>query len=261
MKKIFGILAHPAKHSLSPVMHNAGMKNLGINGEFKFFDIPPQELAKFFQKIRTEKVQGLAVSIPHKEKVSPYLDKITEKAKKIGAINTIYWENEKLCGTNTDEIGFLRALEGLSPKTALVLGAGGASRAVLYALQNQKIKTKIWARKKEQAEKLAQEFKAEAIEKPNQKLELIINCTPVGMSPNTENSILPANFWQAHHIAYDLVMNPRKTRFIKEAEKAGAKIITGEKMLLFQGIEQFKIWHKQEAPQDIMQKTLKNNLD
>lgn len=261
MKKIYGILAHPAKHSLSPAMHNTAMQAMGIKGEFEFFDVTPEDLSEFFQQIRAEKIQGLAVSIPYKEKVGEFLDKISEKAQKIGAINTIYWENDLLCGTNTDATGFIKALGDEKYNSALVLGAGGASRAVVYTLKEQGIKTAIWARKIEQAQKLAQEFGAEASAEIDPNYQLIINTTPVGMSPNTENSIVPADFWQTNHTAYDLVMNPRQTKFIQDAGKAGAKTITGEKMLLYQGVEQFKIWHKIEAPLEIMQETLNNILD
>lgn len=258
MKNIFGILAHPAGHSLSPAMHNAAFRHLGIDAEFRFFDVPPADLAAFFARVRQEKIAGLAVSIPYKEKVASFLDTVSPVAQAIGAVNTIYWENDKLCGTNTDHQGFSRALGDVVFDRVLVLGAGGAARAVLYALRGKKIY--LWARRRAQAEELAMEFSCTVIEDfMDVDVDLVVNTTPVGMSPLADVSPMPPNFWRQGQVAYDLVMNPRKTRFLREAEAAGAEIITGDEMLLYQGMAQFVLWTGREAPEGVMREALKKD--
>jgi shikimate dehydrogenase len=259
MKKIFGILSHPVSHSLSPLMHNAAFEHLGINAEFKFFDISSENLDDFFEnQVSKRKIEGLAVSIPHKEQVEKYLNYVSPEAQKIGAINTIYWQDDRLCGTNTDYIGFQKAFE-YPFESALILGAGGAARACCYALRDKKCY--IWARKFDQAQKLADEFGLMVVNDIYEAdAELIVNTTPLGMHPKEGVSVVDENYWQTKHIAYDLVMNPCYTQFIKDAQKFGAKIITGEKMLFYQGVEQFKIWTKKDSPQDVVFKKLAKAL-
>lgn len=270
MRDIYGILAHPAEHSLSPAMHNAAFKDMEMNGEFQFFDIEPNNLDKFFKKVRKGKIRGLAVSIPYKEKVAKYLDEVDEIAERIGAVNTIFWAGDKLCGTNTDAAGFSKALVeanfSAAGKTALILGIGGASRAVVYALEKMKVKNiYMWARDSKKAQEFIKDFSIKIAPEDISSIhfdffDLIINATPVGMWPQTGFSILPEKYWRKEQTAFDLVMNPRLTKFLADAKKAGAKIVSGERMLLFQGVRQFEIWHNKKAPIEIMEAALEEKL-
>lgn len=262
--QIYGILAHPAGHSFSPAMHNAAFRELGINARFRVFDIPPGELDNFFIKVRKEKIAGLAVSIPYKEKVIEYLDRIDDIAENVGAVNTVYWKGDNLCGTNTDVDGFLRALREKCSgcESALIFGVGGAARAVVYGLQRSGVnKIAVWARDFAKASAFAEEFGCLSAPVDFRKIDfseyrLLVNCTPVGMYPIIDKSVLPAHYWLKDSIAYDLVMNPRDTRFLNDAKKYGATGIYGSKMLLYQGVKQFEIWHGVRAPEKVMEKAL-----
>jgi len=268
MSSTFGILAFPAAHSRSPEMYLAAFQQLKITASFERYAIAPPELNTFFdQNFRTaRKIDGLAVSIPHKEAVIPLLDMIESAAQKIGAVNTVYWQEDKLCGANTDAIGFSQALREhfeVEGQKVLVLGAGGAARAVIYALlQDRADQIIIVNRSVEKARELAREFGVQwkTLEdlRP-EEYELVINTTPLGMTgAHEEESPLPADFWRAHLTAFDIVYTPRKTKFLREAEAAGAQIISGEKMFLYQGMAQFEILTEQKAPREAMKKAITN---
>lgn len=277
--KTFGILAFPAAHSLSPAMHRAAFEELKIDAEFDFFEIAPENLPKFFEKFRAEKIAGAAVSIPHKTAILKFVDEISPTAQKIGAANTLFWRGEKLVAENTDEFGFRTAIEfmnnGFKPvfqlkknKTAVVFGAGGAARAVIFALKNLNFLVKIWARENDfaVAENLRENFGAEILPTDFSKInfaefDLLVNATPVGMHGFADASILPAEFFPEKKVAFDLVMNPRETQFLKIAAAKNCEKIYGEKMLLFQGARQFEIWHERKAPVKIMEKALRAKLE
>lgn len=262
----YGILAYPAAHSRSPQMHTVAFETLEIDAVFERYEIPPDELNTFFDQNfrKNRRIQGLAVSIPHKESIIPLLDTIDAAAKKIGAVNTVYWQEEKLCGTNTDFLGFSRALgesyagEG---KKVLVLGAGGAARAIIYALlQDGADQVIIANRTEDKAAQLAQEFHVQW--KPLNELfaseyDLVVNTTALGMKGESENiSPLPADFWRAHLTAFDIVYTPLQTRFLKDAATAGAQALSGEKMFLYQGMAQFELWTGREAPLESMRNSI-----
>jgi len=262
MKKIFGILAHPAGHSLSPQMQSAAFAEKGIHADFLRFDIPPSDLLEFIRRVRLEHISGLAVSLPHKEAIIPYLDELTDTAKKIGAVNTVFWKNGKLCGDNTDAPGFFRAIEPIfstlpHPRCA-VIGAGGAARAIVSALKNVGADVTIFNRTSEKADLLAKEFGADSKSLSSfsaKDFDLVINSTSVGL--REEKSPVAKDSWiEFTGTAFDAVFSPLKTLFLRDAESAGAQIITGEKMLLYQGILQFSLWTGFSAPEGIMRVVL-----
>lgn len=280
--KIFGILAYPVHHSLSPQMHNAGIIEEGIDALYTRFEVRPEHLEEFFQKNfsrniqESSKISGLSVSVPHKETCQKFLDEIDEAGKKVGAVNTIYWKEKNiLCGTNTDYLGFLKSLEekyelkNLGKKTVLVLGAGGATKAILYALETLNPLPKkviLWNRTVEKAEKLAKSFAVELfsgtveeLEHISKNIDLVINTTSLGMEGDFENiSPLTSLFWKPHHTAFDIVYTPLETKFLQECREAGGTGISGEKMFLFQGIAQFEIFHGSlEQQKNISEKTKK----
>jgi len=262
MKK-FVVIGHPINHSKSPAIHMAAMHDLRISADFLAVDVLPDNLSHWFSK-NISRYVGLAVTIPHKESVMPFLNSITPEAKAIGAVNTIFWNGKKIAGTNTDWIGALQALKTAVPhlpgKSALVLGGGGAARAILYALKKSNITISLWNRTAEKAQKLASEFTDISVIFELEKTlfgtqDIIINTTSVGM--DSCESIISADFWRSHQTAMDIVYSPPKTQFLSNAESAGATIVTGEKMLLFQAMEQFRIWHGITPKYEIMQSAMK----
>ncbi len=272
MKK-FGILAYPVHHSLSPQMHNSAIVFTGANAVYTRYGVAPRILKQFlFENFRKErKISGLSVSVPHKETCQKFLDSLDSAAEKIGAVNTIYWEGEKLCGTNTDCIGFAKSLlEKYSPagKKVLVLGAGGATKAILFALENMgedaPSQVFLWNRTRAKAEKLLENFpEISLIDNPSEisdEVDLVINTTSLGMEGEWEDrSPVSRNFWKNHHTAFDIVYTPLETVFLKNCREAGGTGISGEKMLLFQGIAQFELFTgKTVTPEveKIMQKAL-----
>lgn len=258
MKK-YCVIGHPITHSKSPQLHDAGFIDMEIDASFDAIDVLPEDLGNWVKNQFRPEFQGAAVTIPHKQAIIPYLDFQTEAAKKVVAVNTLFWQNDTLGGTNTDVIGVLRALSTETDpagKKALVLGAGGAARAAVYALKSANATVYIWNRTTEKARQLANEYAAIAIDSADlskvesKVVDIVLNMTSVGL--RSHESILPSKFWRPHHIAFDAVYEPLETRFLFEAEQAGARTITGDKMLVFQALEQFRIWHGMELEPEIM---------
>ena len=260
MKK-FAILAYPASHSLSPAMHNAVFSTLSPSDEQYIYgreEISPENLEIFIQKFRKDKnYLGLSVSVPHKETIISLCDEIDESVKYIGAVNTVYKKNNTIFGTNTDWIGFKKSLEkqyDTKKKRYIVLGAGGASRAIIYALlQCNAEKIYIWNRTEKSAQNLVEHFSnisdkiylapTEKLSEISLKTDCIINTTSVGMKGKLENiSPFPKELFQPFHSAFDIVYTPKKTVFLKDCKNAGGKSMSGEEMLLFQGIQQSELF-------------------
>ncbi|MCD6109786.1 shikimate dehydrogenase [bacterium] len=264
---IYGILAFPVYHSLSPTMHNAGFKALGINAKYDFFEIQPKDLRAFIKKVRTEKIKGLSVSNPHKQTIIPLLDSISEVAKSIGAVNTVYWKNNKLLGTNADWIGVRQALlekTSIKNKNATVLGAGGASRAAIYALkQGNANQITILNRTIAHAEILAKEFNCKyggLKDFSPENTDIVIQATSAGLNQKNDIQIIPKYSLRKKMTIMEMIYKPLKTKIVKDAEEIGASVITGERMLLHQGIFAFQLWTSQKAPFGIMEKALNEKL-
>ncbi len=244
-KKIFGLVGRNISYSFSRGYFSEKFKNLNLsNYEYLNFDI--QKIDEFPQIIKQPYLSGLNVTIPYKEEVFSYMDKISKKAKKIGAINTIkITKKGKLKGFNTDEYGFRNSLKPLLKKhhkKALILGTGGASKAVAYALKKLKIKYKFVSRTKDENHFLYSDLSKEILK----KYTLIINCTPLGTHPNIEVCPkIPYEFLTKKHLLYDLVYNPKESLFLKKGKKQGATIKNGQQMLELQAEKAWKIWLKQ----------------
>jgi len=267
-----GLIGYPLGHSLSPKIHTAALKACGLEGSYSLFPIPPEDtqaLKDLLARIRSGEIHGLNVTIPHKQNVIPLLDELTPTAKAIGAVNTIYLRENKLIGDNTDAAGFLadikRTFDFSSftrsvPPSSLVLGAGGSARAVVYALLNDGWRVTIAARRVEQAQELAKQFAGINVVELNfqtfqpSNLQLIINTTPTGMSPNIETSPLPeSTVLSKSTIVYDLVYNPRETKLVKDARAQGLSATTGLGMLIEQAALAFELWTGHTPPRDILQ--------
>lgn len=265
--KICLSIGYPIKSSLSPNLHNLAYKKLGIEKRFNYQrkEVKPNQLKKIINEIKDLKIRGVSVTMPHKQKVMKYLNKIDKRAKKIGAINTIVNNNGKLTGYNTDWVGAIRALEEktkLKNKRVAVIGAGGAARAIVYGLTHKGAKVKIFNRSLIHAKKLARDFNCEYgnLDQLSEisVMDIIINATSVGMNENkspVEKSLLNKN-----QIIFDIVYSPKETRLIKDAKKEGAKVILGYEMFLYQGVEQFKLYTGLEAPIETMRKALLQSL-
>ncbi len=267
---ICGIIGDPIEHTMSPVMHNAAFKKLGIDYVYVPFRVRREGLGKAIAGMRALNIRGLNITIPHKVAVIPLLDKVDPLAEKIGAVNTIVNDNGILAGFNTDATGFLQSLleRGVKPegKNIVVLGAGGASRAISFVLAENGANLTILNRRSglERAEVLARRIslfnRVRALslspvnlERVLQKADILINATSVGMSPNIEGTLVPARLLRMSLTVVDIVYNPIKTRLLKEAEAAGAPTIGGLDMLVWQGALAFEKWTGQKAPVSLMQ--------
>ncbi|OIP80748.1 shikimate dehydrogenase [Candidatus Peregrinibacteria bacterium CG22_combo_CG10-13_8_21_14_all_44_10] len=256
MTHIYGIVAHPVSHSLSPIMHNAAFKSLGIDAEYRAFDVKPEDLGAFMKILYKENIYGLNISMPHKEAVMDYVE-TDDIAKDIGAVNTIFRENDKFVGTNTDWIGIIEPLlkrTELKDKKVMIVGAGGAAKAACYGLKKQGADVVVVNRTYDHAESLATKFGLKASKDPIEA-EIIINCTCVGLE-NPEKSPVKEEVFLYAQIAFDVIYGGSETKFIRDAKRAGALTISGEEMLLHQGYACFEGWTGKKAPKEVMQESI-----
>ena len=269
MKKVYGIVGHPVEHSLSPIMHNAAFKAEGIDAEYQLFDFDPdkpEDLANFCYETDLNSIGGFSVTMPYKEVIMDYLDHFEVLAKQVSSVNTVKNEDSNLNGYNTDATGALKALQektDVRGKKALVLGAGGAARAIIYALKEFGAYVYIFNRTIQKAEELAEKFDVEVINFRDIKeagFDIIVNATPIGMAPHIEQSLLTADQIKEGATVMDIVTNPLETQLLKEAKKAGGEAVSGERMLLHQAAGQFEIWFDKPAPIEVMEKALYEGL-
>ncbi|MBI3174827.1 MAG: shikimate dehydrogenase [Chloroflexi bacterium] len=268
-----GLIGYPLGHSLSPKIHHAALEACGLQGEYSLFPIAPddlQGLRNLLTHMRNGEIHGLNVTIPHKQNVIPLLDELTPTAQAIGAVNTISMRDGKLTGDNTDAPGFLTDLGGLTGsrpdrKTAhqtsevskaLVVGAGGSARAVVYALTHAGWDVTLSARRPEQAQALASEYHLPIYQFPipdsqPPTFDLLVNTTPLGMSPNVGASPWPEHLaFPKDAAVYDLVYNPRETKLVRDARAAGLPARTGLGMLIEQAALAFEIWTGHRPPRE-----------
>lgn len=253
MPKRFGIIGYPLSYTLSPRMHNRAFDVLGIDAIYEAY--PVEDVQKAIGLIKSLPLQGVSVTMPHKESILKGLDWVDEKAKAIGAVNTVLNDGGKLYGFNTDWLGFLMALKEsteLEGKRVLVLGAGGAARAACYALKLEGAQVFVSSRTFGKAKALAEEFKAYAIPwegRNSWKGEILVNATPLG-----SKSEMPVDPQVLHRgmVVMDMVYEPRRTPLLEEAERRGAKTVEGLRMLLFQGAKQLEIWLGIRPPLEAM---------
>ncbi|SDQ59179.1 shikimate dehydrogenase family protein [Flagellimonas zhangzhouensis] len=238
----FGLLGRNISYSFSQGYFTQKFKDLGLeNHSYENFDM--QSIEEFPQVLKQENLKGLNVTIPYKQEVIPYLDELDSKAAKIGAVNTIQFTQNGLKGFNTDAYGFEISLQPfLKPHHthALILGTGGASKAVKFVLEEMAIKTTYVSRGPKEGQLTYDQLDQEIMEQNT----LIVNCTPLGTFPNIEDKpILPYTFVGSQHLLYDLIYNPEKTAFLKQGEKRGAAICNGLDMLKGQAEKAWEIWN------------------
>lgn len=270
---IAGLIGHPVEHSFSPPMHNAAFNALDMDWTYVAFDVEPSNLKSAIDGARSLNIKGLNVTIPHKIEVMKYLDEIDEVARLIGAVNTIDFRNMK--GYNTDGIGAVKAIEevtSIKNKNVVVAGAGGASRAISFYIAKYGAESiTILNRNVDKASDLAKDINLIDDVKPDsisqiddyvREADILIDTTPVGMHPNVDaDAIVGADDMHEDLVVFDAVYNPNETSLIKQAIKANAKPVYGIKMLLYQGVESFKIWTGQNPPVDVMEDALRKTLN
>ena len=268
MPERFGIIGHPLGHTMSPLLHNRGFAELGLDAVYEAWPVGPDELRRHMQRVRCEPIRGMSVTIPHKRTVMDCLDRISDRAMAVGAVNTVFWEDGLLCGENTDVVGVVAPLSDLDapPQSALVLGAGGAARATIAGLKELGVSRICVAnRTTEKAGALATEFSVEAESweaRADSEFDLLCNTTPLGMDGELSRlSPWPEDGFSQVAIAYDLVYNPLQTRFLREAEAAGCATISGLEMFLHQGLAQFRLWTGKDMDIDGARQALLNALE
>jgi len=261
--KIIGVIGKNIENSLSPLFHNQIILKYSLNFCYLPFQVAEIDLGKAVQGIRALNIRGVNITFPYKEKVIEFLDEVEESARRIGAVNTIVNNKGILTGYNTDVTGFKKSLQDngkfvIKEKRAVVLGAGGAARAVTCSLLEEGIeKISIFNRTLEKAKKIKQDFSSffprssinifsfeqNDLKDKIKEANLLVNATSIGMEFQLDNTPLPdKKLFHPNLLVYDLIYHPAKTLFLKQAEGAGAKIINGLPMLAYQGIESFYLW-------------------
>ena len=256
---ICGVILHPAGHTRSPAMHNAAFEELGIDASYPAFDVPPDRLEAAILGMRILGIRQLAVSIPHKLAVMALIDEVEEIARRIGAVNTITREGDRLVGTNTDWRGAIAALEEqagakLSGSRAVVLGAGGAARAAVFGLRAQGASVVILNRTESKAADLAASLDATSAG-PLEALadldyDVLVNATSVGL--NEDVSPIPISSIREGSIVMDAVYDPAETRLLRDAKTRGARAVPGKWWLVHQAAAQLEAWTRRQSPTEVM---------
>ncbi len=262
--KVYGLVGHPVAHSLSPLIQNTAFRELGINAVYVVFDVT--DLSGAMEGIRGLHIEGVNITIPWKHEVLPFLDEITETARLAGAVNTVMRKENRLIGTNTDVSGLIRLFrrrgfqwEG---KPVAIIGAGGAARAVTIALKSIGARPVVFNRKGdihlavELSEDLGCPFYPLETLSISRDTVAVINCTPVGMSPDVSATPIPISLLRGDLVVMDAVYSPVQTRFLRAAEELGCTTIPGTEWLIAQGADSFKFWTGRDAPEETIKKTL-----
>ncbi len=282
-----GIIKSSGTPSLSVIMHTAALQHLNINGEYKAYEVKPEELKDVFERLKKEKAKGVNVTIPHKINIIPLLDELTDRAKQIGAVNTVIFKDGKSIGDNTDASGFWEAIpdeirKNIPGKNISILGCGGAAHACAIAcISNNISKLKIYGRDKKKLENFEGFLKT--IVETSQRdvstsihidllshidlsnIHILINTTPVGMYPNINES--PARKEDLERLpkdsfVYDIIYKPQETKLLQDAKSLGLKTLNGIEMLVRQGAESLNIWlEKDVAPLEIMRNAVLDSLE
>ena len=262
--QLYCIIGSPVLHSLSPAIHNAAFDALSLNNKYMAFDVKKENLKDAIYGIKSLGIKGASVTVPHKIEVMSYLDEIDFEAKRIGSVNTILNKDNKLIGYNTDFLGVKDALlkkSELKGKKVCVIGAGGASYAVICAVLSETKNVTVVNRTAEKAKVIAKKFNI-AWEHLSQISEIdydiLINTTSVGMFPKID--AMPIDEIARKKIVMDIIYNPLETLFLKEAKKRDCLIIDGLSMFIYQAARQFEIWTEKKAPIEIMKKVALSGL-
>ena len=272
--EIFGVIADPVAHSLSPLIHNAAFLHSKMNRVYVPFRVPREELPQFMHDCRELGVKGLSVTIPHKEEILHHVHRIDEASQEVGASNTVVWVEDEPRGFNTDYKAAMASIDRLltaaggestsvAGKIALVLGAGGVARPIVYGLKKLGADVVIANRTPERADDLATRFQCRSTAwslRHTVKPDVLINCTPVGMHPNMDETPFPAMYLKAGMFVFDTIYNPEQTLLIKQARENACETVTGVEMFVGQAAHQFRLFTSQEAPIEVMRQSLRKAI-
>ncbi len=269
---VIAVFGDPVSHSLSPAMHNAAFAALDWNCVYIPCHVKPEQITHAVQAIKSLNFKGVNITIPHKQSVLPFLDEVSEDSKMSGSINTIIHRDNRLIGTSTDGTGFLRSLKedgnfDITDKNILIFGAGGSARALVYSLIGAGIKSltiinRNFAKAVDLEERIWNDTGFTATVHELNRLneldwnsyDLLINTTSIGL--HDEQSIMPEHFLAPKHFVYDIVYRKGGTKLYNDAIKTGCQVLSGLSLLLYQGVESFKLWFDTEPPIEVMRNKL-----
>ena len=259
-EELYAVIGNPVRHSLSPIMMNAAFRALGVAAHYTAFAV--EHLAEALQLLSQTGFSGLSVTLPHKEEACRWATELDETAQSIGAVNTLRRQGDHWEGRNTDWIGAVQALRQVTEvrgRNALVIGAGGSARAVIYGLKREGARVTVSNRTAQRGVELAAAFQCHFL--PFQDLhqhafEILVQCTPLGMEGTASAEALPGFPLDSQTVVMDLVYRPYWTPFLKRARDAGCQVVSGLDMLLYQGVAQFEWWLGQPAPVAVMKEAL-----
>ncbi|HTY12853.1 MAG TPA: shikimate dehydrogenase [Candidatus Omnitrophota bacterium] len=268
--KTVALIGYPIGHSVSPAMHNAAYRSLGLDFEYVPLEVAPNDLKEAIEGLKALHFAGFNVTIPHKEAILEHLDEVTRLAEEIGAVNTVQNQEGKLIGYNTDGPGFIESLRedaGFDPKgkKCVLIGAGGAGRAIAVSLSENKARSiAIFDIAGEKAEELAGYVGGRSVKDLQKEIDgadLLVNASPIGMHPKIEASPIPDGIRLHRNLTvYDLVYNPYETRMLRAAKAAGAKAVSGLGMLVRQGAIAFTVFTGKLAPMELMRRAAESAL-
>ncbi len=270
--EVYGVVADPVGHSLSPLIHNTAFKHLGLNKVYLPFRVPKEDLGRFIEDASELGIRGLSVTIPHKETVLDSLSQADGAVRGIGAANTVVFDGKERFGYNTDYRAAMDSIEQaivegptdeespLRGKTALVLGAGGVGKAIAYGLSRRGAQVTVCDGDTQRALQLAERLRCRSVDwtlRQSVVIDILINATPIGMHPNVDETPMPQNHLRTNMVVFDAVYNPENTLLIKEARERGCKVITGVDMFVRQACLQFKLFTNHDGPADLMRDVIK----
>jgi shikimate dehydrogenase len=275
--RVCGIIGDPVEHSLSPTMHNAAFQKLNLDFVYVAFRVRKDELKEAITGAKSLDIRGLNVTMPHKKAVMKYLDETDPTAKSIDAVNTVLNDKGRLTGYDTDGIGALKALKengiSLNGKKLLLLGAGGAGKAIAFHAAKEVEELKILNRTAQKAKDLAEVLRkkfgknidgnslsAKTVRKELEDADIVVNATSVGMHPNDDQSLIDPSWLEPSLCVMDIVYNPVETKLAKDAKSMGAKVVSGVEMLVHQGAVSFEIWTDRSAPVKVMKQAILSKL-
>ncbi len=275
---VYGVIGDPIAHSLSPTMQNAAFHELKLDNVFLAFKVPTTGVENALRGMRGLSIQGLNVTMPNKAAVIPFLDEVDETAKFLGSVNTILNENGNLRGFSTDGAGAHHALEendvDLKGKKLVLLGAGGAAKAIVFILAKEVNELVLLNRTAGKTDALAESINlkfhkkvtvktlsSSTVQESLQDADILINATNVGMNPHSNESLVKPASIKPSLVVMDIVYNPRETKLAKDAKDAGAKVVDGLEMLIYQGAASFEIWTGKAAPVEVMRQAVLKQLE
>ncbi len=271
---VYGVIADPIGHSLSPHVHNAAFDQAGINAVYCPFRVPSDSLDQFIKDAPRLGIRGLSVTIPHKEAIARHLTKVDPAVKSIAAVNTVVFDGAETIGYNTDYNAAMDCIEhalgtiGARPspaknKRVLVLGAGGVARPIVYGLKSRGALVTVASRTRQRADRLGKAYECKAIDweaRHRVPCEVVVNCTPIGMHPNVDESPVNKTFLKPSMLVFDAVYNPESTLLIKDGRERNCHVVTGVEMFIRQAMLQYYLFTHKEAPADLMREVLKKTI-